>query len=141
MQQFVRWLVLATITATLSCTVTRPPAPLPKDDGKLEVTFVQVNDVYEISPTSGGNAGGMARVATIKKEYKSQNLNTFLVMSGDFLSPSIYNSLTFQGKRIRGKQMVESMNSAATDIVVFGNHEFDVSETELQERINESNFQ
>ena len=141
MQQYIRWLGLATITACLSCTVTRPPAPSPKDDGKLEVTFVQVNDVYEISPTSGGNAGGMARVATIKKDYKKQNPNTFLVMSGDFLSPSIYNSLTFQGKRIRGKQMIESMNAASTDIVVFGNHEFDISETELQERINESTFQ
>jgi 2',3'-cyclic-nucleotide 2'-phosphodiesterase (5'-nucleotidase family) len=141
MHQFIRWLGSATIAANVSCTITRPPSPLPKDDGKLEITFIQVNDVYEIAPTSGGNAGGMARVATIKKENRKQNPNTFLVMSGDFLSPSIYNSLTYQGKRIRGKQMIESMNTAAMDIVVFGNHEFDISEAELQERINESTFQ
>ena len=141
MQKFIRFLGVISFTVTISCTATRRPTTLRKDDGKLELIFVQVNDVYEISATSGGNAGGMARVATIKKEYKKQNPNTFLVMSGDFLSPSIYNSLIFQGKRIRGRQMVESMNAAATDIVVFGNHEFDITESELQDRINESNFQ
>ncbi len=32
------------------------------DDGKLEVVFLQVNDVYEISPISGGKSGGLASV-------------------------------------------------------------------------------
>jgi 2',3'-cyclic-nucleotide 2'-phosphodiesterase (5'-nucleotidase family) len=80
-------------------------------------------------------------VATLKKQYKEQNPNTFLVMAGDFLSPSVYNSLQYEGKRIRGRQMVEVMNSAGTDFAIFGNHEFDISETELQDRINESSFQ
>ncbi|MBC7865955.1 MAG: 5'-nucleotidase C-terminal domain-containing protein, partial [Gloeobacteraceae cyanobacterium ES-bin-316] len=57
-----------------------------------------------------------------------------------FLSPSVYNSLTYEGKRIRGRQMVEAMDAAGMDIAVFGNHEFDISESELQSRINESNF-
>ena len=62
-------------------------------------------------------------------------------MAGDFVSPSVYNSLTFQGKRIRGKQMIEAMNAAGTDLAIFGNHEFDIAESELLERINESGFQ
>ncbi|HTM92553.1 MAG TPA: bifunctional metallophosphatase/5'-nucleotidase [Flavisolibacter sp.] len=122
-----------------SCSSTRNA--LSKDDRKIDVTFVQINDVYEIAPLSGGKEGGMARVATLKKEYKQKNPNTFLVMAGDFVSPSVYNSLQYEGKAIRGKQMVEAMNAAGMDFAIFGNHEFDIKESELQERINESNFQ
>jgi 2',3'-cyclic-nucleotide 2'-phosphodiesterase (5'-nucleotidase family) len=129
------------LVATASSCRTARNATATKDDGKIEVVFVQVNDVYEIAPLSGGKEGGMARVATIKKQYQKQNPNTFLVMAGDFVSPSVYNSLQYEGKRIRGKQMVDAMNSAGMDIVCFGNHEFDISETELQDRINESGFQ
>jgi len=111
------------------------------DDGRISINFVQVNDVYEIAPLSQGNEGGMARVATIKQKYLEHNPNTFLVMAGDFLSPSVYNSLKYQGKNIRGKQMVEAMNAAGFDFAIFGNHEFDIKEAELQERINESKFQ
>lgn len=122
-----------------SCTVTRKTAL--KDDGRIDVTFVQINDVYEIAPLSGGKEGGMARVATLKKKYEQKNANTFLVISGDFVSPSVYNSLQYEGKPIRGKQMIESMNAAGMDFAIFGNHEFDIKENELQDRINESNFQ
>lgn len=139
MQYTLRWILICFISATVSCTAGRR-AGSGKGDGKLEVIFIQMNDVYEIAPTSGGKSGGMARVATIKKEYQKQNANTFLVMAGDFVSPSVFNSLSFEGKRIRGRQMIEAMNSAGTDLAIFGNHEFDISETELQERINESTF-
>ena len=111
-----------------------------KDDGKIAVTFLQVNDVYEIAPLNQGKEGGMARVATLKKDYLKKNPNTYLVIAGDFLSPSIYNSLQYQGKAIRGRQMVEALNAAGLDIAMFGNHEFDIREAELQERINESSF-
>ena len=112
-----------------------------QDDGKITVTFVQINDVYEIAPMQNGKIGGLARVATLKKQELAKNPNTFMIMAGDFLSPSVYNSLKHEGKRIRGKQMVESLNSAGLDFAVFGNHEFDIKEEELQERINESTFQ
>jgi len=82
----------------------------------------------------------MARVATIKNNYLRENPNTFLVIAGDFLSPSVYNSLKYEGNRIRGKQMVDVMNSAGVDLAVFGNHEFDITQAELQSRIDESKF-
>jgi len=141
MSTVVRCVILLSSILMISCTSSRKAGGIIKDDGKLEVIFVQVNDVYEIASTSGGKAGGMSRVATIKKDYLKQNANTFLVMAGDFISPSIYNSLVYQGKRIRGKQMIEAMNAAGTDLAIFGNHEFDITEAELQERINESAFQ
>ncbi len=110
------------------------------DDGKIEIVFVQVNDVYEIAPLDNGKLGGMARVAALKKEYLRQNANTLLVMAGDFVSPSVYNSLKYHDTTIRGRQMIEAMNAAGFNLVVFGNHEFDIKENELQQRINESNF-
>jgi 2',3'-cyclic-nucleotide 2'-phosphodiesterase (5'-nucleotidase family) len=136
MKQFLRLGFVLFVFA--SCTTTRNAK---KDDGKIEVNFIQINDVYEIAPLSGGKEGGMARIATLKKKYQQQNPNTFLVMAGDFVSPSVYNSLQFEGKAIRGKQMIEAMNAAGMDLAVFGNHEFDIKENEIQERINESNFQ
>lgn len=139
MKQYFYLLCLVTLLTNLGCKTSKALTSA-KDDGKIEVVFVQVNDVYEIAPVAGGKEGGMARVATLKKQYSNANKNTFLVMSGDFLSPSVYNSLQYQGKRIRGAQMVESMNAAGMDLAIFGNHEFDITEKELQERINESTF-
>jgi 5'-nucleotidase len=111
------------------------------ENGKIDITIVQINDVYEIAPLDGGKMGGMARVATVKKEQLNKNANTIMVMAGDFLSPSVYNSLKFEGNRIRGKQMVDAMNVAGVDLAVFGNHEFDIPEADVQSRINESAFQ
>lgn len=124
-----------------ACATVRTPPASVQDDGKITVTFVQINDVYEIAPMQGGKIGGVARVAALKKQELAKNPNTFMVMAGDFLSPSVYNSLKYEGKRIRGRQMVESLNSAGLDFAVFGNHEFDIKENELQERIDESTFQ
>lgn len=118
-----------------------PKTAIAVDDGKIAISFVQINDVYEIAPLDGGKAGGMARVATVKKQELSKNPNTLMVMAGDFLSPSVYNSLKFAGNRIRGKQMVDAMNTAGVDMAVFGNHEFDIPEADVQSRINESAFQ
>src|SRR5688572_30610391 len=50
------------------------------EDGKLDLVFLQVNDVYEIAPLSAGREGGVARIATIKKDLLKKNPNTFLVM-------------------------------------------------------------
>ncbi|MBC7934448.1 MAG: bifunctional metallophosphatase/5'-nucleotidase [Rhizobacter sp.] len=127
--------VLAISGCSSTKTVTRGT-----DDGSIDIQFVQINDVYEIAPIEAGKVGGVARVASIKKELKAKNPNTYLLMAGDFLSPSVYNSLMYEGKRIRGRQMVESLNAAGLDIAGFGNHEFDISETELQSRLNESAF-
>lgn len=126
--------------ALTSCTSVKNVSNSVVDDGKITITFVQINDVYEIAPMQNGKVGGVARVSTLKKQELAKNPNTFMVIAGDFLSPSVYNSLKYEGKSIRGRQMVESLNSAGLDFAVFGNHEFDIKENELQERINESTF-
>jgi 5'-nucleotidase / UDP-sugar diphosphatase len=112
-----------------------------KDDGIIEVTLLQINDVYEISPTPSDNTGGLARVATIRKELLAKNPNTLTLLAGDFISPSVIGTLRHEGKRIRGKQMVETLNALGLDMTVFGNHEFDYDDlADLQARLDESNF-
>jgi 5'-nucleotidase/UDP-sugar diphosphatase len=111
-----------------------------KDDDKIEFTFLQINDVYEIAPIQGGEFGGMARVETVHQELLKENKNTMLFMAGDFLNPSLIGTIKVDGERVRGRQMVEVMNAMNFDLVAFGNHEFDVSQEDLQKRLNESNF-
>ncbi len=107
---------------------------------EVQISILHVNDVYEISPLEGGKVGGMARLATLKKEITRSNSNTITILAGDFLNPALISTFKYEGKSIKGKQMVEVMNAVGFDWVGLGNHEFDLDEDDLQKRINESNF-
>ncbi|MGK0329720.1 bifunctional metallophosphatase/5'-nucleotidase [Polaribacter sp.] len=111
-----------------------------QEDGKIDFTFLQINDVYEIAPIQGGQFGGMARVETVHQELLKENKNSMLFMAGDFLNPSLIGTLKIDGERVRGKQMIDVMNAMNFDLVAFGNHEFDIPQKDLQKRLNESNF-
>ena len=131
MKTFKTFFLLTILIFFSSCT---------KDDNKIDFTFLQINDVYEIAPIQGGEFGGMSRVETVHQELLQENPNTMLFLAGDFLNPSLLGTIKVDGKRVKGKQMVEVMNAMNFDLVAFGNHEFDVSQKELQQRLNESNF-
>ena len=109
-------------------------------------TILQINDVYEIVPLANGKEGGLARVATIRQQLKAQDPNTYMVLAGDFLSPSLIGTLKYKDPAggaeapIAGKHMTEVLNQVGVDLVTFGNHEFDISYSDLQQRINESKF-
>lgn len=140
MKKIIGQFLLVSFLFLFSCEPTQKLPSQNVDDGLIEFTFLQVNDVYEIAPLSGGKVGGMARVATVYRELKAENPNTFFVLAGDFLNPSLIGTMKYDGKRIAGQQMIEAMNAAGVDLVAFGNHEFDVKEKALEERINNSNF-
>ena len=106
----------------------------------IPITILQINDVYEIAPLAGGKIGGMARVASLKKDLLRENPHTYTFMAGDFLNPSVIGTVKLDGKRINGAQMVDVMNQIGVDLVSFGNHEFDLDEEDLQTRMNESTF-
>ncbi len=112
-----------------------------KDSSNIYFTILQLNDVYEIAPIQGGKYGGLARVETLHKELIKEDPNTLLVLAGDFLNPSLLGTLKVEGERVRGRQMIEVMNAMNFDLVAFGNHEFDLSYEQLQNRLNESNFE
>lgn len=106
-------------------------------DDAIHITLLQVNDVYEMAPISG--QGGLARVASLKKQLLKENPNTFAFLAGDLVSPSAIGLAKIDGERIAGKQMIESINPFL-DFMTFGNHEFDIKEDQLKARIAESKF-
>lgn len=134
--------LLSVLFLFTACNATRIALP-PQGSAPVEFTVLQFNDVYEISPLEGGKAGGLARVATVKKELVRENPNTIAVLSGDFLSPSVIGTLKKEdGERIAGQQMVEALNAMGLDYATFGNHEFDLKDADLlQKRINQSAFE
>jgi 5'-nucleotidase / UDP-sugar diphosphatase len=137
------WIFAISIIVVLaSCKSLRKKqvSELPSLNEPIEFVIVQLNDVYEIAPLSGGKYGGMARVAHIRDSIKAQEPNTFLMMAGDFLNPSLLGTLKYQGERVKGKHMIEVMNAMDFDLATFGNHEFDLSEDEFQQRLNEATF-
>ncbi len=111
------------------------------EDWPVNFTILQMNDVYEISPLEQGRVGGMARVAALREQLLQENDNVLTVLAGDFVSPSLLGTLKYQGQPIKGRQMVDVMNELGVNLVAFGNHEFDIKEGELQQRLNESYFE
>jgi 5'-nucleotidase len=110
------------------------------DTGVVEVTLLHFNDVYEIGPIDAGKAGGLARVATLRKRLAAENPLTLTLLAGDFLSPSAIGTAVVGGERLAGRQMVAVLNAVGLDVATFGNHEFDLKRPELEARLAEIEF-
>lgn len=123
----------------ISCSATKTVGTSKKDDGQITFKIIQLNDVYEIAPLGGGLYGGLSRVAHVRDSILAVEPNTFTVMAGDFLNPSLLGTLKLDGERIYGAQMIEVLNAMGMDLLTFGNHEFDIGQEGLQKRLNESN--
>ncbi len=76
-----------------------------------QITILQLNDLYDITPSAQGKTGGLARVATMRDRIAKEAPNTLLVLAGDFLSPSTMSSI------FQGQQMVAALNAAGLDLV------------------------
>src|SRR5881394_3636115 len=98
------------------------------------VTFLQINDVYTTVPVPVEDLGGLARVATLKQRLAAAGRTPFLVLAGDFLSPSVASSA------FKGKQMIAALNAAGLDMATLGNHEFDFGDDVLIQRMQEATF-
>ncbi len=83
----------------------------------VTVTFLHVNDVYEISPKGG--RGGLAGLATLLERERAAAAHSITTFGGDLLSPSVLSGL------VQGEQMIELTNALGVDLAVPGNHEFD----------------
>ena len=137
-----RYLLLLLVSLLLaSCGGKQAPAPVPADgDGRFAVTILQMNDIYELTPVSGGREGGLARVATIRKGLLAENPRTITVLAGDLFSPSALGTAKVDGQRLAGRQIVDVMNTLGLDYITFGNHEFDLDEQGFLARLRESGF-
>jgi len=115
-------------------------SPITPHDTIIKLTLLQINDVYEITPVSGGKEGGLARLATLRKQLAVQNPNTYMILAGDLFSPSALGTAVVEGERLAGKQMVAALNAAGLNYCTFGNHEFDLKEQPFLQRLSESKF-
>ena len=97
------------------------------------LTILQINDIYSTVPIDG--VGGLARVATLKRQLSANGHPVIMALAGDFLSPSVASSV------FKGEQMVAALNSAGLDFATLGNHEFDFGRDVLLQRMAESTFQ
>ncbi|MCB1884995.1 MAG: 5'-nucleotidase C-terminal domain-containing protein [Geminicoccaceae bacterium] len=97
------------------------------------ITFLHVNDVYEIAPDPD-EGGGFAPLMTLLKGERAKNPNTITTFGGDLISPSILSGLT------KGAQMVDLLNAVGVDVAVLGNHEFDFGPEVADERVVASQF-
>jgi 2',3'-cyclic-nucleotide 2'-phosphodiesterase (5'-nucleotidase family) len=96
------------------------------------LTFLHLNDVYQISPRRG--LGGFGPLATLVKQERARSQHALLTFGGDLISPSLLSGIT------KGAHMIELMNALGTDIAVLGNHEFDFGLEVALKRIGESRF-
>jgi 5'-nucleotidase / UDP-sugar diphosphatase len=106
----------------------------------IDINLLQLNDIYEITPVSGGKSGGLARVATLRQQLLSQNPHTFTFLAGDLLSPSALGTAKINGEYLAGEQIVAVMNAVGLDYATFGNHEFDLKKEQFYKRLAESQF-
>jgi len=106
----------------------------------VNINLLQLNDIYEITPVEGGSRGGLARVATVRKQLRQANPRTYTVLGGDFLSPSALGTAKINNTPLAGQQMVAVLNTLGLDYATFGNHEFDIPENSFYQRLQESRF-
>lgn len=122
----------------IACATTSPPVS--DDDGRIHVTILHFNDIYEITPVSGGREGGIARVASLRQQLQARNPNTITTLGGDLFSPSAIGTAQYDGDQLAGRQMVDVLNHFALDYATFGNHEFDLKEQQFNQRLQETKF-
>jgi 2',3'-cyclic-nucleotide 2'-phosphodiesterase (5'-nucleotidase family) len=96
------------------------------------VTFLHLNDVYEISPKQG--RGGFAPLMTLLKQERAAAPDAITTLGGDLIGSSMMSGIT------KGTQMIELMNAIGLDVAVPGNHEFDFGSAVLKQRLAESKF-
>lgn len=104
------------------------------------VTFVHLNDIYEIQPTEGGKYGGAARVATAVARLRKAAAPVIVTLGGDYLSPSALSTAKMDSEPLAGRQMVDVLNAIGVDWATFGNHEFDVSESAFRRHLEQAKF-
>ena len=126
---FARRMLVAVVVALALASSAFAQAPPPQI---TTVTFLHLNDVYEISPKQG--RGGFAPLMTLLKQERAATPDTITTLGGDLIASSMMSGIT------KGTQMIELMNAIGLDLAVVGNHEFDFGTEVLKQRAGESKF-
>jgi len=91
-----------------------------------KITILFTNDLGGHINTDRNGKGGLARIAALVKEIKAENPNTILVDAGDAAVGTAFTTET------RGEAIFRVMNAVGYDASIFGNHEFDLGETQAR---------
>jgi 2',3'-cyclic-nucleotide 2'-phosphodiesterase (5'-nucleotidase family) len=102
-----------------------------------EVTLLHTNDFHgRLQPDSSGR-GGSANIAGVVNSIRDEvgMENVALLDAGDvyFAAPAI-------SQLLMGESAIDVYNAMGYDLAVFGNHEFDKGQTELADRVAQSEF-
>jgi 2',3'-cyclic-nucleotide 2'-phosphodiesterase (5'-nucleotidase family) len=101
------------------------------------VTFVLVNDIYQMSEQAGADGkmrGGFARLAAVVKAERAKGNPVVFAHGGDTISPSLMSGLD------HGAHIIALTNLVRPDIFVPGNHEFDFGKAVFLQRMAEARF-
>lgn len=96
------------------------------------LTIVHVNDLDRME--GDGDAGGVARLATVISDIRAQGGTVLATNGGDSISPSLLSSFD------EGAHMISLLNMVGLDAMVLGNHEFDFGPDVTRARISEAGF-
>ncbi len=125
------------IAALVACLLLVAGAAAAQPQATTKVTFVLVNDIYQMSAEvlpDGKARGGFARLAAVVKAERAKGGRVLFVHAGDTLSPSLMSGLD------RGAHIVALTNMIRPDVFVPGNHEFDFGKEAFAERMREADF-
>lgn len=99
---------------------------------KAKLTFLHLNDVYEISPKQG--IGGFAPLMTLLRQERARAPEAITTLGGDLVGSSMMSGIT------KGTQMIELTNAIGLDVAVVGNHELDFGIEVFKQRMAESRY-
>jgi len=108
------------------------PAWAQAETTNVEVTFLLVNDIYELGDPEG--RGGFAKVNGTVAAERAKGGNVIFVHAGDMISPSLLSGID------KGAHTITLTNLVPPDIFVPGNHEYDHGEEIFRQRMGEANF-
>lgn len=115
-------------TATLAALVLAVAPAIAQD----RLTIVHVNDIDRME--GDGDAGGVARLATVIADVRAQGGAVLATSGGDSISPSLLSSFD------QGAHMIALLNQVGLDAMALGNHEFDFGPDVTRARISEADF-
>jgi 2',3'-cyclic-nucleotide 2'-phosphodiesterase (5'-nucleotidase family) len=97
----------------------------------ITLRFVQTNDIDRMEERDG--RGGFAKLAAVVERERAEG-TTFLVHSGDTISPSLLSGID------KGAHQIDILNQMGVTVMTPGNHEFDFGKDVFHTRIGEAKF-
>jgi len=91
-----------------------------------KVTILFTNDLQGHILPDKNQRGGLARIAYLVKKIKTENPNTLLLDAGDASVGTAFATET------QGEAIYRVMNAVGYDASIYGNHEFDLGESQAR---------